>query len=110
MKRDRAAVAAPNAWYKDSDNAELIQADSLKKRKAIALNRLKDGMQTTAVGLNIMLGNNDARRWITELRRREKGYTVVTYPLRDRRVVYRLVKINTEHDLFSSGQEAAYHE
>lgn len=31
MKEDRAAVAAPNSCYKDKHNAELIQADSLKK-------------------------------------------------------------------------------
>ena len=109
MKRNRAAVAAPNTQYKDRQNAELIQAESLKKRKAIVLDMLKHGMQATAVGLNIMLGNNDARRWITELRRRVKDYTVVTYPLRDRRVVYRLVKINMDRNLFS-GQEAASHE
>lgn len=109
MKRDRAAVAAPNTWYKDKHNAEFIQADSLKKRKAIALEMLKGGMGATAVGLNIMLGNNDARRWMTELRRRVTGYRVVTYPLGDHRVVYRLVKISTDQNLFS-GQEAASHE
>lgn len=109
MKRDRAAVAAPNSCYKDKHNAELIQADSLKKRKAIALKMLIGGMQATAVGLNIMLGNNDARRWITELRRRVVGYRVVTHPLGDHRVVYRLVKIDAGQNLFS-GQEAASHE
>lgn len=109
MKRNRAAVAAPNTCYKDKHNAEPIKADSLKKRKAIALDLLKHGMQATAVALNIMLENNDARRWITELRRRVKDYTVVTYSLRDRRVVYRLVRINVGCDLFS-GQEAASHE
>lgn len=109
MKRNRAAVAAPNTCYKDKHNAELIQADDLKKRKAIALDMLKHGMQATAVGLNIMLGNNDARKQISELRRRVVGYKVVAYPLGDHRVVYRLVKINTDQTLFS-GQEAASHE
>lgn len=109
MRRNRAAVAAPNTCYKDKHNAELIQADSLKMRKSIALDMFKNGMQTTAVGLNIMLGNNDARKWISEVRRRIVGYRVATYPLRDRRVVYRLVKINTAPTLFD-GQEAASHE
>lgn len=109
MKRNRAAVAAPNTCYKDKHNAELIQADSLKKRKAIALDMLKHGMRATAVGLNIMLGNNDARKWISELRRRVVGYKVVTYPLGDHRVVYKLVNIEAGQNLFS-GQEAASHE
>lgn len=109
MKRNRAAVAAPNTQYKDRQNAELIQAESLKKRKAIALDLLKHGMQATAVGLNIMLGCNDARRWITEIRRKADGYMVQTYPLGDHRVVYRLVKIDADQNLFS-GQEAAPHE
>ncbi len=109
MKQNRAAVAAPNICYKDKHNAELIQAESLTNRKAIALDMLKHGMQATAVGLNIMLGNNDARKWISEVRRRIVGYRVATYPLRDRRVVYRLERISMDYNLFS-GQEAARHE
>ena len=109
MKRNRAAVAAPNSCYKDKHNADFIKADSLTKRKAIALKMLIGGMQATAVGLNIMLGNNDARKWVSELRRRVVGYKVVTYPLGDHRVVYRLVKIEAGQNLFS-GQEAASHE
>lgn len=105
----KAAVAAPVCAYKDSHNSELIQASTQKARKAIVLEMLKGGMQATAMGLNVMIGANDARRWITEIRRRTKDYIVCTYPLRDRRVVYRLVKIPAEPTLFS-GQEDARHE
>jgi len=107
--KERAAVAAPVTDYKDSHNSELLQADMQKARKAIALEMLKGGMSATAMGLNVMIGANDARRWMTEVRRNTKDYIVRTYPLRDRRVVYRLVKIDTERNLFS-GQEAAVHE
>ena len=109
MRTKKAAVAAPVTTYKDSHNSELIQASTQKARKAIALEMLKDGMQATAMGLNVMLGANDARRWMTEVRRKTKDYIVRTYPLRDRRVVYRLEKINTDRSLFS-GQEDARHE
>ena len=109
MKKRKAAVAAPISTYKDSHNSERIQADTQKARKAIVLEMLKGGMQTTAMGLNVMIGGNDARRWMTEVRRKADGYTVRTYPLRDRRVVYRLERIGTDYDLFS-GQEDAGHE
>lgn len=109
MRNRKAAVAAPIIAYKDSHNSELLQADTQKARKAIALELLKGGMQATAMGLNVTIGANDARRWMTEVRRRTNDYIVRTYPLRDRRVVYRLEKINTEHNLFS-GQEDARHE
>lgn len=95
--------------YKDGFNSELIQVSTQKARKAIALEMLKDGMQATAMGLNVMLGANDARRWMTEVRRKTKDYIVRTYPLRDRRVVYRLEKIQREYNLFC-GQEDARHE
>ena len=101
--------AAPISTYKDSHNSERIQADTQKARKAIVLEMLKGGMQTTAMGLNVMIGGNDARRWMTEVRRKADGYTVRTYPLRDRRVVYRLERIGTDYNLFS-GQEDAGHE
>lgn len=104
-KTTKAAVAAPILSYKDRHNSELIQADTQKARKAIVLEMLKNGMQATAMGLNVMIGANDARRWITEIRRKAKGYTVKTYILRDRRVVYRLVKMDVTPNLFS-GQEA----
>lgn len=107
--KERAAVAAPVTGYKDNHNSELLQADTQKARKAIALEMLKGGMQSTAMGLNVMIGTNDARRWMTEVRRNTKDYIVLTYPLRDRRVVYRLVKIDMERNLFS-GQEDADHE
>ena len=73
---------------------------------AIALDMLKNGMQATAMGLNVMIGTNDARRWITEVRRQVKGYVVVTYRLQDRRVVYRLEKIAAEPTLFSELETA----
>lgn len=107
--KKEAAVAAPVTTYKDSHNSALIQADTQKARKAIALELLKGGMQATAMGLNVMIGANDARRWMTEVRRRTNNYIVRTYPLRDRRVVYRLEKIRQDHNLFS-GQEDARHE
>lgn len=109
MRTKKAAVAAPVTTYKDSYNSELLQADTQKARKAIALELLKGGMQATAMALNVMIGANDARRWMTEIRRRTKDYIVRTYPLRDRRVVYRLEKIDTDRNLFS-GQEDARHE
>ena len=109
MKTTNAAVAALISTYKDNYNSEPIQADTQKARKAIALEMLKGGMQVTAMGLNVMIGGNDARRWMTEVRRKADGYVVRTYPLRDRRVVYRLERINTDYNLFS-GQEAADHE
>lgn len=109
MKKRKAAVAAPVTTYKDSHNSELLQADTQKARKAIALEMLKEGMQATAMGLNVMIGANDARRWMTEVRRKIKDYIVRTYPLRDRRVVYRLEKIRQDHNLFS-GQEDTRHE
>ena len=93
MKTRKAAVAALISTYKDNYNSEPIQADTQKARKAIALEMLKGGMQVTAMGLNVMIGGNVVR----------------TYPLRDRRVVYRLERINTDYNLFS-GQEAADHE
>lgn len=105
----KAAAAAPLCVYKDSHNSELLQADTQKARKAIALEMLKGGMQSTAMGLNVMIGANDARRWMTEVRRKIKDYIVRTYPLRDRRVVYRLEKIQREYNLFSE-QEDARHE
>lgn len=80
MKKRKAAVAAPISTYKDSHNSERIQADTQKARKAIVLEMLKGGMQTTAMGLNVMIGGNDARRWMTEVRRKADGYTVRTYP------------------------------
>lgn len=106
MKKRKAAVAAPISTYKDSHNSTLVQADTQKARKTIVLEMLKEGMQATAMGLNVMIGANDARRWMTEVRRKTQDYIVKTYPLRDRRVVYRLVKVPTEQTLFS-GQEAA---
>ena len=109
MKKRNAAVAAPISTYKDSHNSALIQADTQKVRKAIVLEMLKEGMQATAMGLNVMLGANDARRWMTEVRRKTQDYIVKTYPLRDRRVVYRLVQVPAEPTLFS-GQEDADHE
>lgn len=109
MRKRKAAVAAPVCVYKDSHNSELLQADTQKARKAIALEMLKEGMQATAMGLNVMIGANDARRWMTSVRRKEKDYIVRTYPLHDRRVVYRLEKIQREYNLFS-GQEDARHE
>ena len=109
MKKKEAAVAAPASTYKDSHNSVLIQADTQKARKAIVLEMLKEGMQATAMGLNVMIGANDARRWITEIRRKMQGYIVRTCPLRDRRVVYRLVRIPAEQTLFS-GWEAVGHE
>ena len=81
MKTRKAAVAALISTYKDNYNSEPIQADTQKARKAIAL----------------------------EVRQKADGYVVRTYPLRDRRVVYRLERINTDYNLFS-GQEAADHE
>lgn len=106
MKKRKAAVAAPISTYKDRHNSTLIQADTQKVRKAIVLEMLKEGMQATAMGLNVMLGANDARRWMTEVRRKTQDYIVKTYPLRDRRVVYWLVQVPAEQTLFS-GQEAA---
>ena len=107
--RFEAVPSRGNRRYKDNYNSEPIQADTQKARKAIALEMLKGGMQVTAMGLNVMIGGNDARRWMTEVRRKADGYVVRTYPLRDRRVVYRLERINTDYNLFS-GQEAADHE
>ncbi len=109
MKKRKAAVAAPISTYKDSHNSALIQADTQKVRKAIVLELLKGGMQATAMALNVMIGANDARRWMTEVRRRTKDYIVRTYPLWNRRVVYRLEKIRQDHNLFS-GQEDTHHE
>ena len=68
MKTRKAAVAALISTYKDNYNSEPIQADTQKARKAIALEMLKGGMQVTAMGLNVMIGGNDARRWMTEVR------------------------------------------
>ena len=99
-------AATKNTCYKDSHNSSLIQADTQRARMAIALDMLKNGMQATAMGLNVMIGTNDARRWITEVRRQVKGYVVVTYRLRDRRVVYRLEKIAAEPTLFSELETA----
>ena len=65
MKTRKAAVAALISTYKDNYNSEPIQADTQKARKAIALEMLKGGMQVTAMGLNVMIGGNDA----TERRR-----------------------------------------
>ena len=76
MKKRKAAVAAPISTYKDSHNSERIQADSQKARKVIVLEMLKGGMQVTAMGLNVMIGGNDARRWMTEVRRKADGYTL----------------------------------
>lgn len=98
--KKEAAVAAPVTTYKDSHNSELIQASTQKARKAIALELLKGGMQATAMGLNAMIGANDARRWMTEVRRRTKDYIVRTRRLRDRRVVYRLEPVKTTPTLF----------
>ena len=98
-------AAAPMLSYKDKHNSELIQADTQKARKAIVLEMLKNGMQATAMGLNVMIGANDARRWITEIRRKAQGYIVKTYTLRDHRVVYKLEKMNVASNLFS-GKEA----
>lgn len=109
VRKREAAIAAPVTTYKDSHNSELLQADMQKARKEIALEMLKDGMRATAMGLNVMIGANDARRWMTEVRRRAKDYIVRTYPLRDRRVVYRLEKLAADRNLFS-GQEDAGHE
>lgn len=61
MKTRKAAVAALISTYKDNYNSEPIQADTQKARKAIALEMLKGGMQVTAMGLNVMIGGNDAR-------------------------------------------------
>ena len=78
MKTRKAAVAALISTYKDNYNSEPIQADTQKARKAIALEMLKGGMQVTAMGLNVMIGGNDARRWMTEVRRKADGYVVRT--------------------------------
>ncbi len=106
MRKRKAAVAAPVSTYKDSHNSALVQADTQKARKAIVLEMLKEGMQATAMGLNVMIGANDARRWITEVRRKTQDYIVRTYPLRDHRVIYRLVKIPVEQTLFSEKEAA----
>lgn len=108
VRKREAAVAAPVSTYKDSHNSALVQADTQKVRKAIVLEMLKGGMQATAMGLNVMIGANDARRWMTEVRRRAKDYIVRTYSLRDRRVVYRLEKIAADRNLFSGQEDAGY--
>ena len=107
MKTRKAAVAALISTYKDNYNSEPIQADTQKARKAIALEMLKGGMQVTAMGLNVMIGGNDARRWMTEVRRKADGYVVRTYPLRDRRGVDRLARINTAFNRFRGQAGAA---
>lgn len=86
--------------YKDGFNSALIQADTQKARKAIVLEMLKEGMQATAMGLNVMLGANDARKWVATLRRTLLDYEVHTVRLRDRRALYWLEPVETTPTLF----------
>ena len=100
MKTNQATEAAISQ-YKDSYNSALLQAPTLNARKVLALKLLKDGMQATASGLNVMIGFNDGRKFISELRHRIDltDYRVVSYRLPDRRKVYRL-EANPQQNLF----------
>ena len=107
MKTNKAAVAAPISTYKDKDNCELIQAETQNERKAIVFEMFKyDNLRVTAMGLNVMIGFNDARRYMTDIRRlisrHHLGYSVKTTPVKhgSRRVIYQLVKTSAQPTLF----------
>ena len=106
-KKQRTAVAAPISTYKDKNNCELIKAETQNERKAIVFEMFKnDNLRVTAMGLNVMIGFNDARRYMTDIRRlicrQHLGYRVKTTPVKhgSRRVIYQLVKTNAQPTLF----------
>lgn len=98
--------------YKDSHNSTLIQASTLKDRKKILTKMLENGLRATAVAINIMLGNNDGRKFISTLREKmvkeNNPYEVRTFALRDNRNVYWLEYIKPQPNLFSELEGARY--
>ena len=94
---------------KDRQSWPIIkQSLPLNQRKVIALQMLKNGQRATAVELNRAIGFNDARRWITTLRRTLLDYEVHKTRLNDNRALYWLKPVEAAPTLFSG--EGVRHE
>ena len=110
-KKQRTAIAAPTVSYSKGRHIyqKIKQTLPLEERKQIALRMLKEGRRTTAIELNRAIGFNDARRWITTLRRTVEGYVVRTVRTHGNRCIYWLERVEVPLNLFS-GQEVADYE
>ena len=102
MKTRKAAVAAP---MQSKDTKEL----QLPQLKSMVLQMMKEGQRFTAKEINRIAGFNDARKFISDLRRHLSDYLVRDTRLNTGCKLYWLEPINTKPTLFS-GQEAVSHE
>ena len=102
MKTGKAAVAA---LMQSKDTKEL----RLPQLKSMVLQMMKEGQRFTAKEINRIAGFNDARKFISDLRRHLSDYLVRDTRLNTGCKLYWLEPINTKPTLFS-GQEAVSHE
>jgi hypothetical protein len=124
--------------YKDTHNTSLLQIPSVEAnkwqdlpreerlrrgfewRKVEQLRRLEAGERITAQGINVQIGFNDARKFMSDLRKRllrnHSPFVVCTYTLPDNRVVYYLntqtpqQHPNTEINTTSTAKEGGHNE
>ena len=102
FKTGKAAVAA---LMQSKDTKEL----RLPQLKSMVLQMMKEGQRFTAKEINRIAGFNDARKFISDLRRHLSDYLVRDTRLNTGCKLYWLEPINTKPTLFS-GQEAVSHE
>lgn len=98
MRIRKAAVAAP---MQSKDTKEL----RLPQLKSMLLQMMKEGQRFTAKEINRIADFNDARKFISDLRRHLSDYQVRDIRLNTGCKLYWLEPINTKPTLFS-GQEA----
>lgn len=98
MKTGKAAVAA---LMQSKDTKEL----RLPQLKSMVLQMMKEGQRFTAKEINRIAGFNDARKFISDLRRHLSDYLVRDTRLNTGCKLYWLEPINTKPTLFS-GQVA----
>lgn len=97
------------APYKDSHNSDLISASTLRQRRVILRELLENGLRVTAQGINVMLGFNDGRKYISDIRKLNNyPYAVQSIRLDDGRKVYRLEKIILNPQLFNAAEGVKY--
>lgn len=109
MRTRKAAIAAPMQCKDTRYLRKIKRSYPLIQRKNMVLQMMKDGQRLTAKDINRIVGFNDARKFISDLRRYLLDYTIRDTRLNTGCKLYWLEPIDVKPTLFS-GQEAASHE
>lgn len=91
------------------DLRKIKRSYTLPQRKGMVLQQMKEGQRFTAKEINRIAGFNDARKFISDLRRYMLDYTVRDIRQLNGCKLYWLECVEVKPTLFS-GQEAVAHE